>query len=215
MKAFVITIEQIPESVQCAERCIESGKKFGLNIQKWKATTPEDNPREIFKQKGINPQGFMNNVYSREERCMSAFLSHRSLWEHCAKIKEDVLIFEHDAVVMSEIPNVNGYQGCISFGKPSYGKFFTPRSFGVQDLQSKPYFPGAHAYQMSYQAAEVILKKSKTEAAPTDVFLNKNRFRFLQEYYPWPVEVRETFSTIQKEKGCQAKHMYNGGYDLL
>jgi hypothetical protein len=34
----------------------------------------------------------------------------------------------------------------------------------------------------------------------------------LEEYYPWPVEVRESFSTIQKTQGCLAKHMYNKDY---
>ena len=39
---YVITISQIPESVKSAERCIESGKKYGLEIQKWEATTPNE-----------------------------------------------------------------------------------------------------------------------------------------------------------------------------
>lgn len=215
MKAYVITILNNDRSVKVAERCIESGKKFGLDIQKWKATTPDDDPEKLFKDNGIFSRGFENNPYSRKDRCMSAFLSHHSLWKEALETKEDVLIFEHDAVVMASIPDVTGYQGCISFGAPSYGKFFTPRYIGVQELQSKSYFPGAHAYQVSWQAAEVLIKKAKSEAEPTDVFLNKNRFRFLQEYYPWPVIVRETFSTIQKEKGCQAKHSYNGGYELI
>lgn len=215
MKAYVITILDNDRSVKVAERCIESGKKFGIDIEKWKAVTPDDDPDALFKRFGINPIGFNNNPYSRKDRCMSAFLSHFSLWEEALNTKDDVLIFEHDAVVTAQIPDVKGYQGCISFGAPSYGKFFTPRYLGVQELQSKSYFPGAHAYQVSWQAAEVLIKKAKTEAEPTDVFLNKNRFRFLQEYYPWPVVVKETFSTIQKEKGCQAKHSYNGGYELI
>jgi hypothetical protein len=41
---------------------------------------------------------------------------------------------------------------------------------------------------------------------PTDVFLNLNSFAFLQEFYPWPVEARDSFTTIQSEIGCRAKH---------
>ena len=44
------------------------------------------------------------------------------------------------------------------------------------------------------------------EARPTDVFLNRNTFPFLEEYFPWPVEAKDSFTTIQSERGCTAKH---------
>jgi len=214
MKSFVITIMDNEKSVSSAKRCIKSGKKYGIDIEMWEATTPKDDPKSILIKKGINPQGFIES-YSRLENCMAAFCSHHSLWEKCLQDKEDILIFEHDAVVKLEIPNVRGYKGCISFGAPSYGKFNTPRFIGVQELQSKPYFPGAHAYQVSWQAAEVLIKTAKSRAAPTDVFLNKNSFPFLQEYYPWPVVCADNFTTIQNERGCYAKHNFGETYEIL
>ena len=42
MTAFVITIQDNPKSQQVADRCVESGKKNGLNIQKFRAFTPKD-----------------------------------------------------------------------------------------------------------------------------------------------------------------------------
>ena len=39
---YVITMSQTPESVKSAERCIESGKRNGMEIQKWEATTPNE-----------------------------------------------------------------------------------------------------------------------------------------------------------------------------
>ena len=42
MKHYVITMSQTPQSVTAAERCIESGKRFGLEIEKWEATTPNE-----------------------------------------------------------------------------------------------------------------------------------------------------------------------------
>ena len=214
-KAYVITILNNERSVQVAKRCIKSGKKHGLDVEMWKATTPKDNPEKIMKEYGINPRAF-DEVYSRTDNCMAAFLSHYSLWKKAVEDKIDVLIFEHDAVIVDTIPEVNGYQGCITFGKPSYGKFNTPRYLGIQELQHKRYFGGAHAYQVSWQAAEVLIKKAKSQAAPTDVYLHLDKFRFLQEYYPWPVEARDSFTTIQVEKGCLAKHKYNKEtYDII
>ena len=52
-------------------------------------------------------------------------------------------------------------------------------------------------------------------ARPTDVYLNIDTFPFLQEYYPWPVEARDSFTTIQSEMGCKAKHNFNEKYEIV
>jgi hypothetical protein len=42
MKAYVITITTLPKSVEIANRCIESGKKFGINVEVFSAITPKN-----------------------------------------------------------------------------------------------------------------------------------------------------------------------------
>ena len=44
MRAFVITIINNEKSVEAAERCISSGIKNGVNIEKFEAYTPDDKP---------------------------------------------------------------------------------------------------------------------------------------------------------------------------
>ena len=213
MKNFVITIRENEKSVASATKCIESGARYGMDIDYYEATTPNNsNIRLLLEEYGIPETGF-NEVYSRLDNCIAAFLSHLSLWQMSAETNEDVTIFEHDAIIMEPIPNVE-HNGCISFGKPSYGKFNTPLGLGRNKLVSKQYFPGAHAYRVRPNAAKILVETAKTEARPTDVYLHNDRFPFLEEYYPWPVEVREWFSTIQKEQGCLAKHMFNHTYKL-
>lgn len=214
MKSFVITIKDNPQSMQVAERCIESGKKFGIEISKFYATTPSDDPRKILENNDIPTSPFYEK-YSRPENCMAAFCSHHRIWQYSAYQGEEVQIFEHDAVIVSEIPQFIDYAGCISFGKPSYGKFKTPASLGVNRLTSKGYFPGAHAYRMKPNFAKHALSMAREKAKPTDLFFNLDTFPDLQEYYPWPVEVRETFTTIQKTEGCLAKHAYNDKYQII
>ena len=46
-------------------------------------------------------------------------------------------------------------------------------------------------------------------------FINLNNFDWLQEYYPWACFAADTFTTIQKDDGCQAKHNYKEGYDII
>ena len=85
--ARVITIQDNERSMQTARRCIKTGAKVNVEVINWKATTPEDDPEQIAEDKGIPTEGFQE-VYSRFERCLSAFLSHHSLWEHCVEINK-------------------------------------------------------------------------------------------------------------------------------
>lgn len=207
MKSYVITIMDNPESVRVAERCIVSAERFGMPVSKFEAITPKSNLTNLMVKERIGKSGFEER-WSRMPECMSAFMSHYMLWKKCADLNEELTIFEHDAVVMDPIPALNDYRGCISFGAPSYGKFNTPYNLGVNSLISKPYFPGAHAYRLKPNIAQLLVDQARYYARPTDVFLNVDSFPFLEEYYPWPVEAHDTFTTIQNVNGIQAKHNY-------
>src|SRR6056300_62955 len=209
MKAFVITITSLDESVKCAERCIKSADdKSNIKVEMFDAITPSKNPRAIAKKRQMNLEGFKHDIGSRPDNVLSAFMSHYILWDLCARGKEEFLIFEHDAVVVDQIPQYAPYQGCMSLGAPSYGKFQQPFQMGVIPLTSKKYFPGAHAYKLKPAGARALVDEATFNAMATDVFLNVNLFPWLEEYYPWPVVAKDSFTTIQNKTGCQAKHNY-------
>lgn len=214
MKAFVITIESIEKSVQAANRCIKSGKKYGFEIEKFKAITPSDRPIELIHKLGISPHGFVEK-YSRLDNTVAAFLSHYNLWKKAVDTNEDIAIFEHDAVVTGSLPTDFKFNKVITFSKPSYGKFNTPMKIGVDGLVQKQYFGGAHGYIVSPKGAKELMEKAKIEAAPTDVFLNLNLFPWLEELYPWICIASDSFTTIQKEAGCLAKHRYDETYEII
>ena len=212
MKGYVITITALKESVDGANRLIDSGKKFGFpDIEIFDAITPKDKPKELFKQETLNPSEFLSNTFSRIENAMSCFLSHYTLWNRCFILNRPITIFEHDAVF------INKYDSSIekttklacSFGAPSFGNYKESRKIGIQSLFSKNYFPGAHSYIITPKGAKMFIDFAKIhKPKPTDVFLNKKDFPQLQEYYPWLTTVKESFSTVQEEKGCIAKHAY-------
>lgn len=214
MKAFVITIMDNERSVKAAERCIRSAAKHGLTVEKHPAITPKDKPIEMLHKKGIQPSGFVER-YSRRENCMAAFLSHHSLWEMAVKNDENIVIFEHDAVITGEVPVNEPFEGVMTFSKPSYGQFNTPIKLGVDGLVQKQYFGGAHGYIVNPNGAKELIKAAKTKGAPTDVFLNLRNFPWLQEYYPWACIAMDDFTTIQKVDGCEAKHNYKDGYEII
>ena len=84
----------------------------------------------------------------------------------------------------------------------------------IGHLISKPYFPGAHAYRLNKQGADLLINGIKN-AKPTDVYLNKHWFPWLEEYNPWPVLCKDNFTTIQKEEGCLAKHNWSDEYEII
>jgi len=214
MKAFVITIMKNERSVKSAERCISSAAKHGLVVEKYKAFVPADKPWEILHKKGISPHGFVGR-FSRLENCMSCFISHYSLWNMAIENNESIVIFEHDAIVTGKVPVDVSFDRCMTFSKPSYGKYNTPMKIGVDGLVQKQYFGGAHGYIINPKGAEAFIKKAKIDAAPADVFINLNNFPWLQEYYPWVCMAADSFTTIQKEDGCIAKHNYKDGYEII
>lgn len=205
---FVITIANNELSNQAADRCIKSGAKYGVDIKKHKAITPHDNPEQLMKSKNIDPEAF-KEMYSRHENCMAAFMSHYSLWEKCAFANTDFVIFEHDAVVVNNIPDTSALTYVGTIGKPSYGKYNTPSHLGWGPLTQKRYFGGAHAYIVKPAGAWALMEKAQQSAGPTDVFLHLDNFPWLQEWGQWSAEAKDSFTTIQKTQGCLAKHNYN------
>lgn len=214
MKSYVITILNHERSVQVAKRCIRSAaKNGGIEVDFWKATTPTDMPIDKLLDEDVKIAG-LHEAYSRIANCAAAFHSHYSLWKHCIELDEEVLIFEHDAYVTDTIKENLSYDKAMSIGKPSYGKWNTPSNIGINPLTSKRYFPGAHAYFVKPAGAKEFIKQAKVMTRSTDIFLNLDWFPWLQEYYPWPVEARDNFTTIQNQTGCLAKHNYGEGYDI-
>lgn len=214
MKARVITIMDNPLSVKSAERCIKSAAKYDIHVEMHPAVTPDMEPLWYARKKKIPVDG-LREKYSRFENCLSAFLSHYSLWEKCVAENDQYLVLEHDAYFVDAAPILRPFKKAMNIGKPSYGKAQRPMKIGVNPLTSKPYFPGAHAYMIKPAGAAAFVAEAHVNARPTDVFLNKNTFPWLEEYFPWPVEARDTFTTIQKTEGCLAKHNYNDDYKII
>ena len=213
MKAYVIYIDKYPESKESALKCVESGSKFGVDVELHLGYDADKHPLEVAEEIGI-PTGNFIEKFSRHENCVAAFLSHHSLWMKAIKDNEEVLVLEHDAIFIDKVPRVP-YKGLLSLGAPSYGKFITPPNIGVNKLVSKQYLPGAHAYMVKPSAAKVLVDQARGYACPTDLFLRNDLFDFVEEYYPWPVLARDNFTTIQREAGCSAKHRYGESYQIL
>ena len=213
-KAYVLTIMDNDKSVEVAKRCVGSAQLRGTEVEMFPAITPKDDPVKLLESKGIDPKAF-DEVYSRNLNCIAAFLSHHSLWEKCAKGNENFVIFEHDAFVHSPIPVDVKFSYVMNIGQPSYGSYNTPSVLGVNPLTTKKYFGGAHAYMVTPAGAKLLVENAPLYARPTDIYMNLTTFPWLQEYYPFVADARDSFTTIQVERGCTAKHNFRDEYEII
>jgi hypothetical protein len=118
---------------------------------------------------------------------------------------------EHDAVIVAPLPEfpnrvlLNRPFLC-NVSRPSFGWFSIPPE-GLHRFSSGPlgFLKGAHGYVVNHHAAKILLSRLD-EAEPADLYLRLSRFPFISEFYPWCIECRDDFSTIQQESGCRAKH---------
>ena len=205
------------DSVVASQRCIDSARKRNMSVTRFPAITPRtEGFEDMVENTGLNIDAFATG-YSRPENALACFLSHMSLWQYAVENKCNTMILEHDAVFKDTVRNIP-FDRCVTFGKPSYGTYNTPETLGTQLLVHKRYFGGAHAYIVSPLGAEMLIDKVRTHSEPTDIYLNRDNFPFLEEHYPWLVEVEDTFSTVQTHEGCHAKHGIEnkvGKYRLL
>lgn len=215
-RAYVVTLLDIPQSVEMAERCIASGKKYGIEVEKHPAIY-KDKAEKALAVEGLK-RGNWDESYSNPTAVIGNFVSQFNLWKRTARSLDSAIILEHDAVFTAEVPDLEGKGHIINLGKPSYGRYKSKSQPGIYPMFSKPggYIPGAHAYYITHIGANWLVETShKRGAHPVDLFLCRQNFKEIKELYPWVAEARDEFSTIQNEKGCKAKHNYSDKYKVL
>ncbi|MGV7234715.1 MAG: hypothetical protein ACQ9ET_00510 [Nitrosomonadaceae bacterium] len=213
MKGYVGTLMNLPESIKMADRCIESGKQFGVDIEIVPAVW-RDVAMEELKREGL-VKGKYDESWSNNDSVIGNFITQYRTWNLIVESNEPGIVLEHDAVFVNTVPDLTG--DIVNIGKPSYGQFRIQPRPGIYPMFSKVggYIPGAHGYYLTPKGAQLLITKAKANgAAPCDIYLNKTTFPDIQELYPWVVEARDEFTTIQVRKGCIAKHNFDDNYEI-
>jgi len=103
IKAFTIRKPGDELSERLSDELIESGKKFNIHIEKVDGVYA--NQAEIIQQKGLHVFEKMKETKKQNRGMQGCFLSHFLLWEKCLELKEPILIFEHDALIIRPLPD--------------------------------------------------------------------------------------------------------------
>jgi GR25 family glycosyltransferase involved in LPS biosynthesis len=144
MKTYVITIKGMEPSEAASQKCITTGAEHNVDVTLFDAYTPKDKPFDIFVLCG----GKLFKDSHNSQAALGCMLSHYMLWKKCVEINEVTLITEHDAIFVSEVPDIikNGeFAGLVNLAKPGYGRM-TSISAGLGPMRSKGHLPGTHGY---------------------------------------------------------------------
>lgn len=113
MKVFIIRMPDNQKSCLLASRAYESCVKFGYETEYLNALDHESvnkyfiqkNMKEIFNPEVPYYESHKHWIQFKGMR--GSVCSHISLWEKCIEINEPIIIFEHDALMNREWPDID------------------------------------------------------------------------------------------------------------
>jgi len=225
MKAYVITLTGNEYSEEVTQRCINSGKKYGIEVEPFEAINIHTAPK-LLKQQKLKWTWADNNT--REMICPSTnlkqfpykckdlrikiacSLSHYQLWRNCFYLRENILILEHDAVFIRELPEIdfngicqiNDPKGCTPGGY-NWSQSMRERGRGIWPKTLMDYkdnrpdgLAGNSAYLIEPWAAKCLVMTFREIGIwPNDATMCIQLFPFLEEYYPFIIETKQEMST--------------------
>lgn len=224
MKAFVITLKDNEYSERKAKECIASAAKFGTDVEIFYGVNKE-NAEQTMKDHGLKWTWAKNNTANdicpitglhqfpyctRDLRAkIGCSMSHFLLYKKCIELDESILILEHDAVFLRDLPDFN-FKGICQINDPNgatpggniwSNKITTKNTIGASKKtlinNSVPDgLAGNSAYVIKPWAAnELIYKYYELGVWPNDAIMCIQLFSYLEEYYPFITKVVQTQST--------------------
>ncbi len=223
MKAFVITLWGHVYSEKCADRCIASAARHGIEVERFEAVAALT-ARSMLQQNKLEwtwpnieadtcPRtGLKRHPYKTQDpgARIGCSLSHWTLWHICIGLNEPIMILEHDAVFLRPLPKLPPDFGAIMLNDPDGA---TPKGrWWKQQIEAKG--EGVHpkttvfddgrpdglAGNSAYVIAPIAAKQciwlyENVGVWPNDATLCRQLVPGLMQVYPFVTEVRQKQST--------------------
>jgi hypothetical protein len=223
VKAFVITLRGNAYSEACAQRCIASAARYGVEVVMYNAVD-KDSAEGVLERENLwwkwpmleadvcPHTGLKRHVYRTGDKRarVGCAMSHYMLWKVCVDADEPIMILEHDAVFLRGLPELPEKFGAIMLNNPD-GATPKGRWWKQQmDFRGAGVFPktvifedgrpdglaGNSAYVISPRAALDCMDAYRAFGVwPNDATLCRQLVPGLMEVYPFVTEVRSAQST--------------------
>lgn len=219
MKAYCITLRGHEYSERVGARCIQSATEVGkIRVEKFDAVNRHE-ARAVMESRGLiwtwgkgcSVTRLKHHDYGGDlDARIGCAMSHYLLWERCVELWEPILILEHDAVFLREMPQfdfttvcqINDPNGATRRGKWWSDYMVRRATVGVHAktlVASDPRVPdglaGNSAYVIRPLAAYQMMGLCKNLGLwPNDAIMCQ-QLMHLEEYFPFITKVEQERST--------------------
>lgn len=210
--AYIITMKGHEKSEFYSNRCAKSCEKVGMPYKIWygydgsSGTIVE--PEHLANSDIMSMIKVTNRNMQLGEIC--ACLGHISLWAHCIKINQPIVILEHDAVMIKRIEELESYNSVVYLGGSEWAK----RGWKICPIPphatmgpNYSFICRAHAYAIDPIVAKNLLAYILQEGihAPNDCMIKATIFNIThQGFFAYDDENESTI--IRRNDG-----LVNGG----
>lgn len=223
MKAYIITLSNLPMSIAAANRCIKS---TNIAIEKFNAINSDDAER-IMRQERIHwnypwkgeeydmKAGLKKTAYTTADplKRVACFLSHYMLWKKAIELDEPIMILEHDAIFIKpfddtaimkaecDIISINDPRGATRKAQDFHEKLQkNPKTIQrvptIDDLMVPQGLPGNSAYIIKPSGAKKMIQAVKDFGAwPNDAIMCKQIVQSIAASKVYYTKVQGTPST--------------------
>lgn len=161
--AYIITIKGNKASELYSARCANSCDKAGMPYKIWPAydgtrSEPIVAPQHLENCSFMSLVKIMDNYLTKAE--VACALSHISLWLHCARIDQPIIVLEHDALVLQNISHFPGFNTILYLGAVEWAERGWPIMqipLHGSDGPNKHFICRAHAYAIDPIVAKNML----------------------------------------------------------
>lgn len=165
--------------------CIDSLTRYGWDFEKFDAIDGQIVNQSHWDQIGI--QVSQDGKLKDRPGAQGCWLSHHALWTRCKKLQEPIVVFEHDAVIMSSWPETLDISSKIV------------KLYKTAETKHNPLFgywsKGSHAYTLTPLQAEMLISYAQEHGAQA---VDKH---FGDQVVPWSF-LNEDLVTLNSRRGA-------------
>ena len=194
-RKFIIALVDMPQSMQGAQRCLESAAQHG-EAQHLRIMPAVDkfHSEAFFREHGLT---------CHKARCLPAdplavmgcFSSHYKLWLYCVETQSPIVVLEHDIEFIGPLPALRFKDIICLASKYEMPGFSSPRM--LETYHAHPHLLGTHAYAVTPEGAQKLIDQARRRfLPPVDIFMCKRHVEILECAKP-PVKLVPRFSTIK------------------
>jgi GR25 family glycosyltransferase involved in LPS biosynthesis len=187
MKAFIIHLSKIQNSLTSAQKLQQDLKSINIDAELFEGTYGND-AVDIFKKenRSVHPINFKGVDTLPEEAgkmqkpgVMGCFYSHYRLWKKCVKLNETICIFEDDVNIVRPLVEVEFEEVLVlalgATKRRKYEEWYLKNPTG--DPRAERYtngsMPGTPGYMITPEAAKKLVKTYKNTYLPSDNAMNQ------------------------------------------